>query len=296
MKKASLVSIGNELLSGQTVDSNAAFLSAKLLAVGIPVVSCYTVGDDIDSIADKLELASKDGDIVLMTGGLGPTDDDVTRQGLAKLLGTQLQLQEELLEKIDSYFASRGLQMPAKSKAQAYIPAGTKAIANNLGSAPGIMAELQNKLFIALPGVPSEMKGMFEESVLAHLTELVAKQGQVAIAVGKVKCFGASEAKIAELLGSMMERGRNPLINCTVAFGTITLHITATAKDAKLAQRLVQKEKKTLIDLLGAGDLVYVTSLGTGVGKGWFAARFACFGAEVRDAIVAGSGFSGCGF
>src|SRR4030042_5567616 len=100
MRKASIISIGNEILNGQTVDTNTSYLSGKLLSIGIPVVSSYTAGDDIDLIVRMLNLASDDGDVVLVTGGLGPTDDDVTRQGLAKFLRSELELESEFLEKI----------------------------------------------------------------------------------------------------------------------------------------------------------------------------------------------------
>ena len=114
MKRACIVSIGDEILTGQTVDTNAAYLSEKLVSIGIPVVSSYTIGDDIESIVKSLKLASSDADLVLATGGLGPTDDDITRQALAEFLGTELQLQEELLQKIQDFFTSRGRQMAAK--------------------------------------------------------------------------------------------------------------------------------------------------------------------------------------
>ncbi|MBA7624987.1 putative competence-damage inducible protein [subsurface metagenome] len=152
MKKASIISIGNELLTGQTPSTNASYLSERLFSIGIPVVSSYTIGDDVDSIARALRLASDDGDIIVASGGLGPTDDDVTRQAFAKFLGSELQLQDELLERIESFFANQDLVMPEKAKVQAYIPAGAKALLNNLGTAPGIMAEYKGKLFLALPG------------------------------------------------------------------------------------------------------------------------------------------------
>jgi len=252
MKKASIVSIGNELLSGQTVDTNAAYLSGKLLSIGMPVVSSYTVADDIDSIVRALNLASGDADVVLVTGGLGPTDDDLTRQGFSKLLGTELQLQNELLERIQGFFSRRNLQMPEKAKIQAYMPAGAKALANNLGTAPGIMAQIKGKWFIAMPGVPSEMKQMFEESVFTELKQLACEQ---AVVVRKLKCFGTAESKITELLGGLCQRGRNPLINCTAQYGVITLQIIATAKDKDKAQQMAEKDEKLLTGLLG--ELVY---------------------------------------
>ena len=254
MKKASIISVGNELLSGQTIDTNASWLSRKLFSIGIPVVSSYTVADDIDSIVRALKLARGDADLVLVTGGLGPTDDDLTRQAFAKFLKVDLQLQNELLQKIQDFFTSRNRQMPETNKIQAYIPAGAKPIANNFGTAPGIMAKLKDKLLIAIPGVPSEMKQMFEESVLPELKQFATEQ---AVVVRKLKCFGAGESDIAERLGSIMQRGRNPLINCTVHYGIITLHIIATAKDKNQAQQMAEKDEAFLRDRLG--ELIYGT-------------------------------------
>jgi nicotinamide-nucleotide amidase len=254
MKKASIVSIGNELLNGQTTDTNAAYLSSKLLSISIPVVSVYTIGDDKGAIIRAFNLACSDADVVIATGGLGPTDDDLTRQAFAGFLGAELQLQDQLLQKIRDFFSQRNLQMPDINKVQAYIPAGAEAIANNLGTAPGIMAEVKSKLLIALPGVPSEMKQMFEESVLPELRKLASQQ---AVAVRKLKCFGAGESAIAEMLGPMMQRGRNPLINCTVRYGVVTLHIIATAKDKDKAHQMAENDEKSLRNTLG--KLIYGT-------------------------------------
>ena len=251
MITASIVTIGNEILSGQTVDSNAAHLSTELLLIGVPVISSYVVRDEIDAIVRGLELASSDADVILTTGGLGPTDDDLTRQALAKFLGVELELQDELLEIIEKFFAGRNRQMPERNKIQAYIPAGAKALAN-IGTAPGIMAESKGKLFFALPGVPMEAKRMFEESVRPELERFTGGQ---TVVVKKLKCFGAGESTIAELLGTMMQRGRNPLINCTVSSGIITLHIIATAEDKEKAEQMAEKDQKLLQNMLG--ELIY---------------------------------------
>ena len=265
MKKASIVSVGNELLAGQTVDTNAAHLSGRLLSIGVPVVSSYAVGDEIERIVRALGLASADADVVIATGGLGPTDDDLTRQALAKFLGVDLELHNELLEKMREYFARRDLQMAAKNEIQAFLPAGARALANNRGTAPGIMAESNGKLFFAMPGVPLEMKQMFAESVLPELRQFAGDQ---AVVVRKLRCFGAGESTIAERLGTIMQRGRNPLINCTVESGVITLHIVATAQGAETAERMALKDEESLRKTLG--ELVYGSaeqSLGQVVGE-----------------------------
>ena len=254
MKKASIVSIGNELLNGQTVDTNAAYLSRRLLAINIPVTGIYTTADDLDFIVRALKLACEDGDLVMVTGGLGPTDDDVTRQGLAKFLQVPLQFSEELLQKIEDFFTKRNLQMPPNNKTQAYIPAGTKILENRLGTAAGIMAKAGEKLIFVMPGVPVEMKQMFEESVLPQLKKSAAGQ---TVVVHMLKCFGTGESNVAQMLGDIMHRGRNPQINCTVEYGVITLHIVATADNKETAERMVEKDEKFLRNLLG--ELVFGT-------------------------------------
>ncbi len=254
MKKASIINIGNELLNGQTINTNAAYLSGELLLNNIPVVSSYTIGDEIDAIKRVFDLAVFDSDIVLVTGGLGPTDDDLTRQALAGYLGTELQLQTDLLERIEGFFNRRSLHMPERNKIQAYIPAGARQLVNNLGTAPGIMAEVNGKLIFALPGVPSEMKRMFAESVLPELRRFAGGQ---AVVVRRLKCFGAGESTIAEMLGDTCLRGRNPLVNCTVELGVITLHIIASSEDEDTAVKMVEQQEKSIRDTLG--DLVFGT-------------------------------------
>jgi nicotinamide-nucleotide amidase len=255
MKKASIINIGNELLNGQTLNTNVTYLSSELFSNNIPVVSSYTISDDADAIIRVLNLAVADADIILVTGGLGPTDDDLTRQALAGYLGTELQLQADLLEKLEDYFKKRDLRMPEKNKIQAYIPAGAKPLENSRGTAPGIMAEVKGKMIFTLPGVPSEMKRMFAGLVLPKLQRFAAGQ---AVVVRKLRCFGAGESTIAELLGSACKRGRNPLVNCTVESGMITLHIIATSKERNAARQMAEKEEQKIRNILG--ELVFGTA------------------------------------
>ncbi|MBN2181019.1 MAG: competence/damage-inducible protein A [Sedimentisphaerales bacterium] len=250
MKKASIVTIGNEILAGKTVDTNAAHLAIELHNIGIPVVSTYTIADEIKAILRALNLAEADADVIIATGGLGPTDDDLTRQAFAEFLGVELRLQKDLLEDIRERFARRNLEMPENNKIQAYIPVGAKAL-KNIGTAPGIMAEHKGKLFVALPGVPMEMSRMFE-SILPELKEFAGSQ---AVVVRRLKCFGAGESTIAEMIGDSMQRGRNPLINCTASEGIITLHIIASAKEQNEALKMAEKDEKFLRDILR--ELVY---------------------------------------
>ena len=251
MKQASIISIGNELLSGQTVDTNAAYLSAGLMSLSLPAVTRYTVADEVQAIVRMLERASQEADIILVTGGLGPTDDDVTREALATFLGVKLILDPNLLAEIESIFRSRGYDMPERNRIQACLPDRSESIPNHQGTAPGIKAEKAGVRIYALPGVPSEMKQMFDTSVSPQLRSQV----EHALVVRKLKCFGVGESSLVSRLGDRMVRGRNPLINCTVSYGVITLHIIATADSATAADRLVHVEETALRELLG--ELVF---------------------------------------
>jgi nicotinamide-nucleotide amidase len=252
MAKASIVSIGNELLNGHTTDTNATYICRQLLSIGVQVVSVYAVGDDISKIVEMLKRAAADGDIVIATGGLGPTDDDLTRQAFAELLNAELILDERLLEGVGGFFKKRELPMPEKNRIQACIPKGAEAIENPSGTAPGILAKMKGRILFALPGVPAEMKAMIENSVLPRLRKEGGGEWTV---IKKVRCFGAGESAIAEKLGDLMKRGRNPLINCTVDTGVISLHVIATAKDKQQAEEMAERESEQLRTILG--ELVY---------------------------------------
>jgi nicotinamide-nucleotide amidase len=251
-RKASIISIGNELLNGRTVDTNAAYIAGQLRTVGIPVVSVYSVGDEEPAIRRKLALAAEEADVLILTGGLGPTDDDLTRQAIAGFLGVDLVLREDLLAILRQFFDRRGIEMPARNAIQACVPRGATAIENPVGTAPGIRAECAGKLLFAMPGVPSEMWHMLDTLVLPELQRLAA--GQV-IAVRRLRCFGAGESTIAEMIGDAMRRGRNPLVNCTVHLGVITLEVMAMAAGASEAEAMATREEQSLRAILG--DLVY---------------------------------------
>ncbi len=249
---AAIISIGNELLNGHTVNTNSTWLCGRLLTVSIPVIYNCDIGDDIEEIKNAIEYASGKADIILITGGLGPTDDDLTRNGIAKFLNVELDYHPEIEEKIKKFFAARNYPMPEKNKVQAYLPAGAGEIENNLGTAPGIFYENGKKIIAAMPGVPSEMKQIFDESILPRLKEI---SGGEFLVVRKIRCIGAGESTIAEMLGDSMNRDRNPLINCTVDYGIITLHIVAKAKDKKTAEKMAQADVEKLCGILGR--LVY---------------------------------------
>jgi nicotinamide-nucleotide amidase len=257
-KKASIVSIGNELLSGKTVDTNAAYIAAQLRTVGVPVLGVYGVGDEEPAIRQRLALAAQEADFIIISGGLGPTDDDLTRQAIAGFLGTDLVLREDLLATLRQFFERRAIEMVQRNVVQAYIPRGASPILNERGTAPGIRAEFDGKVLYSMPGVPSEMRHMLDTFVLPELRRLATDQ---AIVVKRLRCFGAGESKIAEMIGDAMERGRNPLVNCTVHDGVITLEVVAMASQADEAEAMATREEQSLRAVLG--DLVFGTDLQT---------------------------------
>jgi len=266
VKKASILSIGNELLNGRTVDTNAAYVAGRLRTISLPVVSIHTVPDEEPAIERALALATSEADVVVATGGLGPTDDDLTRQAFAKFLDVGLVLHQDLLEKIQSFFDRRGIEMPGRNSIQACVPQGAEVVENEVGTAPGIRVRKDGKLLFALPGVPTEMRHMFDTLVLPQLRPLASGQ---AIAVRRLKCFGAGESKIAEMMGDAMRRGRNPVVNCTVQTEVVTLEIVATASQRQDAERMADQEDRSLRAVLG--NLVYGVedqSLAEVVGKG----------------------------
>ena len=256
MKTAGIVSVGNEILSGLTVDTNAAYMSKRLMSLGVSTASSYTVGDDISKIARAIERAACDADIVLITGGLGPTDDDITRHALAEYLAVELVFVPELLEQIQAYFQKRGRDMVCTNRVQAYLPQGAEALENTVGTAPSIWAEKDGKLFVAMPGVPIEMKQVFEDFVFPRIESMVENMdGRKVVISRKLKCFGTGESNVAEMIGDIMRRDRNPLINCTVHGAVITLHIIATAADRASAEQMIEKDAGNLKKILG--PLVY---------------------------------------
>ncbi|MDD5457905.1 MAG: competence/damage-inducible protein A [Phycisphaerae bacterium] len=252
MNKAAIISIGNELLNGFTTDTNTPFICDKLIRSGVEVVCSLKLPDDIEKICEGLEFVSRDAEAIIITGGLGPTDDDLTRQALAHFLKVELEFNERVFENMRQYFISRNYQMAEKNRVQAYFPKGSEPLPNPIGTAEGIAACADGKLYFALPGVPSEMEKMLQYSVLPKLSKTAKSK---AIFIKKLKCFGAGESTIAQMLGDVMQRNRNPLVNCTVRQGVITLHIVAAAADEQKAKTMALAQAENSKDILG--ELVF---------------------------------------
>lgn len=246
--KACIVSVGNELLNGQTVDTNASWLSGKLFELGIPTVGTWLVPDQHNRVVGALHETTRQGDLILVTGGLGPTDDDITRVAVAEFLGRKLEFHQQLLDEMKSFFQKRGKTMASKNRSQAYIPESCQALSNPKGTAPGFWGTCGDAHIAVMPGVPSEMRFMFMNQVTPRISEI--HSGSVVIS-GKLRCFGIGESDVAEKLGALMDRTRNPLINCTCGAGDILLNIVAMAPDSEEAQKMIDNDKRALMEILG---------------------------------------------
>jgi len=243
---AHILSIGNELTLGQTVDTNAAWLAQQFAAVGILCSRHIGVADDRAVIAREISAAAKETDLLLISGGLGPTPDDLTREALADAMGVELLLRPECLVQIEAYFKSRGRSMHEHNRRQAMCPQGADPIENTRGTAPGIHARIGRADVFVMPGVPAEMKTMFERSVLPRLP----RSGEI-IVQRTVKTFGMSESEIGERIADLMARDRNPTVGTSAAELVIAIRINAQGRGGEDAARLADVDAQTIRERLG---------------------------------------------
>ncbi|GAA4437855.1 CinA family nicotinamide mononucleotide deamidase-related protein [Bremerella cremea] len=254
---AEILAIGDELTSGQRLDTNTQWLSQQLETLGIEVLFHTTVGDDLEANIQVFKTALSRANLVIATGGLGPTDDDLTRQALANATSTRLKLDADSLEHIQRRFSMRGREMPPKNQIQAMFPEGSRVIFNPNGTAPGIDLDysvgMHHSRFIALPGVPAEMKEMWTATVAPSL----AGQGTAKKVIRHhvVKCFGVGESHMEALLPDLIKRGREPRVGITVHQATISLRITATGTEAAQCEAAIADTVKQIH--AAVGDLVF---------------------------------------
>lgn len=249
--KAEVIAIGSELTTGAKLDTNSQWLSVELAVLGIPVHFHQTVADELDVLAGIIRIASERSDLVLITGGLGPTLDDLTRHAIAKFMGVELELHQESLEFIQKLFKSFNRTMPDRNQIQAMFPIGSEPLKNPRGTAPGIWVEQDIKgrkvMIAAMPGVPSEMKAMFYNEVRPRLPV-----GKNVIRIHRVNCYGLGESAAEEKLGELTARGRQPEVGITVHQATITLRIASTGTSEEECLSAINDTKSVVQQLLGS--------------------------------------------
>ena len=247
--KATILATGDELACGYRLDTNSQVIARRLTALPAEVVLHLTVGDKPQAIRNGLGAALDAADVVIVTGGLGPTEDDLTRQAIAAYFDLELVEGTEALERIRDRFARRGRTMPESNRIQARVPAGSQVIQNDRGTAAGFYLPLDGKHIFVTPGIPYEMEGMLEGFILPRLQALVGTGLHVRRAVLKV--YGLPESEINERIRSMMPRDRNPLLGLLPRRGTITVEVVATGATHKEAQALVTSDLTSLRAKLG---------------------------------------------
>lgn len=243
-----IIAVGTEILLGNIVNTNAAYLAEKCAELGL---SCYhqdVVGDNEERLMETIRLALSRADILLLSGGLGPTQDDLTKEAAAKVMGRELYLHEPSKEAICQFFAERNLEITDNNWKQAMVPEGCIVVDNPGGTAPGIIITENDKHLILMPGPPGELIPMFEHSIMPYLAGL-----QTGVIYSQtVKISGVGESKAESMVEDLITKQSNPTIATYAKTGEVHLRVTATAQDEKEARKLVKPVVKELKGRFGS--------------------------------------------
>jgi len=248
--RAEIISVGTELLLGQIVDTNAAYLSKLLPEFGIDLHYRVTVGDNESRLSEALRLALSRADVVFTIGGLGPTQDDLTKETVAHIVGDEMKLDEECASHLRAFFAARGIEMPQTNLKQAMVPGRGKTLSNPLGTAPGAAFETEDgKVVIVLPGPPREFVSMVDERVAPYLRERVGKAPGV-IRSRVLRLAGIGESSVEDRVKHLLS-GTNPTVAPLASPGEVHLRITAKAASSAEAEAVIDEMDARLVSTLG---------------------------------------------
>ncbi|HEV2461350.1 MAG TPA: competence/damage-inducible protein A [Ktedonobacterales bacterium] len=245
--RAEILSIGTELLLGQITDTNATYLAQQLATLGIDLYFVSEVGDNLDRLAETLRRARERSDLVIMTGGLGPTEDDLSREAMAAVLGETPTIDPRLEADLRAFFAGRGIAMPERNVKQAWVIPSVTPLPNPVGTAPGWWAERDGKIVVAMPGVPSEMRRMWENEVLPRLRP---RTGAVLV-TRNLRVAGLGESTVEERLQPLL-RSDNPTVATYAKADAVDVRITAKATSEDEARAAVAAIEEQARALLGA--------------------------------------------
>ncbi len=253
--RVEILAVGTELLLGQIANTNARWMSESLAAIGADVLHHQVVGDNLDRIVDAMRLSAGRADVVIVTGGLGPTQDDITRDALAVVMGAPMVRHPELEDLLREKFRSFGRrEMPESNLRQADVPQGARYLTPSRGTAPGLVAELPGgRRIYAVPGVPEEMVEMMEGAILPEL----ASEGAAVVRSRVLRCAGIGESALAERVDDLFSGSANPTIAFLASSGEVKVRITAKAASAEGAERLIEPVAEEVRRRLG--DVVFTT-------------------------------------
>ena len=237
-----IICVGSELLLGETINTNASYIAQKLSSLGINCFYQTTVGDNPERIQAVLAVALKRADLLIFTGGLGPTNDDLTVKAIADYFDNKLIFDEQSYKDIQEFFIKLNRDIPPSNKKQAYRPDGSEAILNHAGTAPGVLWEKENKIIMCFPGVPEELYKMWEETAHPYLE----KFSQGVLLTRHLKYFGIAEAALADKVKDLMEKS-NPTVAPLVGRGESRLRIAAKAQSKEMALNLIQEIQKEIL-------------------------------------------------
>ncbi len=250
-----ILTVGTELLLGQKVDTNAAWISQRLAEAGIDVFYRTTVGDNWGRIEAAMRLALSRAEVLIVTGGLGPTEDDLTREVLAAVMGRPLRLDPAILAHIEARFARRRVPMAENNRKQAMVPEEAEALHNPRGTAPGLLAAWDGKLVACMPGVPSEMKPMCLERVIPRIRAAFGIKGRIVSRV--LKACGISESTLDQRIGDYFREMRNPTIGVLAHQGEIHIRLTCKGDDSRQIAALLDDLEAKIRERLG--HLIFAT-------------------------------------
>lgn len=245
---AELISVGTEILLGEILNTDAQFLAAELSKIGVDVYHQVVVGDNAKRLKEALEQAYSRADVIIASGGLGPTPDDITKEVIADFCGEELVLHEESLKRMEDYFERMNRKMVKSNVKQAMMPKNAIVLKNNCGTAPGCIIEKDQKVVIMLPGPPSELTAMYKESVLPYLEKKAGEK----LYTKTFHIFGIGESAVAERFSEMMEKGTNPSLAPYAKTGEVHLRLAVKAKTPYEANEILEKASKELKDELGS--------------------------------------------
>lgn len=246
---AIIITIGDEILYGQTIDTNSAWIGRELGLLGITLREILSISDDREAILEAIRSSSQRADIVFITGGLGPTRDDITKNCLAEFFGVGMKRNQDILKRLQQYFQKRGAETPEKTLPLADVPENCIALPNNKGTAWGMWFEEQNTIYVSMPGVPAEMKGLMSEQVLPKIKEVFELPN---ILHRHVLTAAVGESKLSDLLEDFEDQlPKEVKLAYLPGLGTVKLRLTAKGDKRSILMKLLDEQAEKLYEKVG---------------------------------------------